>query len=429
VSSGPFRPGPDRPLPRGTAVAIIGGGIVGVSAALCLARAGVPVLLCEKGRIGAEQSARNWGWIRKQGRDLAELPLAIGAQAIWQELAPRLGPEAGLRQGGIVYAATDEATLARHAAWLASAQGFGLDTRLLSPAETDTLLGQDGRRFRGALHTPSDRQAEPDAARAALARIAAAAGAILAEETAVRGLDLAGGRVAGIVTEHGPVACTAAILAGGAWSRTFLEGLGLAFPQLAVLASVLRTAPIRAASPGPVSTPLVAVRPRRDGGVTLARREAQRFDLIPAAFVHFRAFLPMLRASWRGTKLRAGASFFGPLGRYRPALDRPGPFEAARVLDPAPDRAALAAALRDAPRVFPELAGLRPVAEWGGLIDTTPDELPAIGPVRGVPGLVLASGFSGHGFGIGPAAGRLAAAIATGAAAAPPALSPARFGL
>ena len=67
-------------LPAEADVVVIGGGVIGVSAALFLARAGRRVVLCEKGRIAGEQSSRNWGWVRVQGRDPAEIPVAQEAQ-------------------------------------------------------------------------------------------------------------------------------------------------------------------------------------------------------------------------------------------------------------------------------------------------------------------------------------------------------------
>src|SRR5580658_9882883 len=73
-------------LPARADVVIIGGGIVGVSAALYLAKKGVSVALCEKGRIAGEQSSRNWGWCRTMGRDEAELPLAIESLRLWERM-------------------------------------------------------------------------------------------------------------------------------------------------------------------------------------------------------------------------------------------------------------------------------------------------------------------------------------------------------
>ena len=75
------------PQPATSDIVVIGGGIIGVCTALFLAREGHSVTLLEKGRIAAEQSSRNWGWIRQQGRDPDEMPIMAEAQALWRELA------------------------------------------------------------------------------------------------------------------------------------------------------------------------------------------------------------------------------------------------------------------------------------------------------------------------------------------------------
>ena len=85
------------------------------------------------------------------------------------------------------------------------------------------------------------------------------------------------------------------------------------------------------------------------------------------------------------------------------------------MLDPPPDRRVNREALATLTTLFPAFAKARIVQEWAGMIDVTPDAVPVISPVDAVPGLIVATGFSGHGFGIGPGAGRLAADLATGA--------------
>jgi len=232
----------------------------------------------------------------------------------------------------------------------------------------------------------------------------------------VRTLDRVAGRVRGVVTERGPIACDAVILAGGVWSRPFLENAGLSLPQLAITASVLRTGPAPLITPGPLGADAASLRRRADGGYTIARSGAARFDLIPAAFAHFPTFARLVRDRWGILKLRAGPAFFGPLGRRRWAGDQVSPFEQVRMLDPAPDAALLADVLRAAQALHPALRGVGAAASWGGMIDVTPDEGPVIDALPDAPGLTLATGFSGHGFGLGPAAGRLAADLATGAA-------------
>jgi len=422
----PFAPGPERPIPAETEVVVIGGGVVGVTAAITLAEWGVPVVLAEKGRIAGEQSSRNWGWIRKQGRDVREMPLMIEAQAMWLRFAAEAKTDFGLRQKGIAYLADDEATLAEHQAWFDAARPYQLDTRMLGTAEVDDLLGQDRRRFAGGMLTPSDMHAEPALAVPALARLAHDAGAAIFEQTAVRTVERAGGRVTGVVTEHGRIACQSVILAGGAWTRPFLENLGLSLPQLAVRSSVQRTTPVTPFIEGPVGVAGASIRPRLDGGVTIGRTGAAGFDLIPAAFTHLRIFLPTLLKQWRIVKPRVGREFFGALGRHRWGPDQMSPFETTRVFDPAPDQRLLDRTLRAAGDLYPQLAEARSVERWAGMIDVMPDELPVICPADGLDGLSISSGLSGHGFGLGPGAGLLAAQLATGR---DPAIDPAPFSI
>jgi glycine/D-amino acid oxidase-like deaminating enzyme len=317
----------DPPLPARADVVVIGGGVVGVSAALHLAERGVSVVLCEKGRIAGEQSSRNWGWIRKQGRDPREMPLMLESVGYWERWAQEVDAPIFYARRGVTYLCETEGDLAAREAWLETARAFQLDSRMLSARETAELLGRDDERFRGALHTASDATAEPRKAVPALARRAAALGASIQEGVAVRALDREGGAVRGVVTERGRIACDAVILAGGAWSRTLLENEGLSFPQLAVLASAQRTTPApEIAGGGGVGVKGAAIRRREDGGYTVARVGAARFDLTPAAFAHFRAFAKLAAMEARILKIRLGAAFFGPLGRRRWSPDERSPF-------------------------------------------------------------------------------------------------------
>ena len=113
-------------------------------------------------------------------------------------------------------------------------------------------------------------------------------------------------------------------------------------------------------------------------------------------------------------KLRLNGSFFnGPEAAGSWSNDAVSPFEKIRVLDPKPDRQILDEALAILVKAFPALEGIKIDHAWGGWIDTTPDLVPVIDEMPRVPGLFIASGFSGHGFGIGPGAGLLCAQLMT----------------
>src|SRR6202020_1663431 len=114
----------DPKTPARTGVVVIGGGIIGVSTALFLAEKGHSVVLCEKGRIGGEQSSRNWGWCRTMGRDAREIPLAIESLRLWRGMNARINRDTGFRQAGIAYLCETEKEIAAQEAWLADARQY-----------------------------------------------------------------------------------------------------------------------------------------------------------------------------------------------------------------------------------------------------------------------------------------------------------------
>ncbi len=406
----------DAALPDAVDVVVIGAGIIGISTALTLAERGVRVCVVEKGVVGGEQSSRNWGWCRTTGRDMAEVPLAMESVRLWDGMARRIGADVGFSRAGVAYVADDARELAGHAAWLERAREYQVPSRLLGPDETAALLPGAGRRFAGALVTASDGKAEPHVAVPAMAAACRRLGVVIVEGCAARGLDIQAGRVVGVVTERGTVRCDRAVLAGGAWSRLFCGSLGVEFPQLKVLGSVMRTASMA----GPAMTvggTDWAFRRRADGGYTVAQRGAMVTPIVPDSFRLLRQFGPSFVKNRRELSLRVDGRFAAEWRTPRRwALDAASPFEAVRVLDPVPSLRRLAAARRSLVRAFPGFAGMQVVGRWGGMIDVTPDGVPVIDRVAAVAGMFLASGFSGHGFGVGPGAGWLMADLVMGRA-------------
>ena len=125
--------------------------------------------------------------------------------------------------------------------------------------------------------------------------------------------------------------------------------------------------------------------------------------------------MPLYRKSWRGARIRLGRPFLESLKQPRRwATDRPTPFEAKRVVNPIPDHAESLRLLDGIHAQFPQLGELSIKSSGAGRIDMTPDLLPVIGPVAARPGLILATGFSSHGFAMGPVVGKLIAELAGG---------------
>ena len=402
------------PLPDRADVVVIGGGVIGVCTALYLAREGVSVVLLEKGRIAGEQSSRNWGWIRQQGRDSDELPIMVEANRLWRDLAAETNVDFGLRQTGVAYLAQNAREMERFSRWLPNADQHGVETRLLSAAEIKQLFPGLHGPCAGGLYTPSDMRAEPWLAVPALAGIAVRHGAQLREGCAVRALDVEAGRVTGVVTEAGRIAASEVVLAGGAWSALFLGRHGVSIPQLSVRASVAATAPLPEVFPGGAAFHGVGFRHRADGGYSLASSGFHELFVGPHAFRSLRAFRTQLMADPFGTRLLP----FAPEG-YPDAWgtarhwseDGPSPFERMRILNPKPNSKKLQSVAKTFAKFFPQLPEVKLRTQWAGMIDTFPDLVPVIDRVSDLPGLTLGTGMSGHGFGIGPAVGRCLAAI------------------
>jgi glycine/D-amino acid oxidase-like deaminating enzyme len=401
-------------LPKETDVVIIGGGIVGVSAALTLAERGIPVVLIEKGHIACEQSSRNLGWIRKTSRHKADIPLAQAADRLWHAMPERVGQSVGYKASGIMFLAKTEMQLEAHRQWIASVDGMDLDSRLLTPSDIDHLVPGGKGDWLGGVYTPSDGRAEPTLATAAMAKKAMALGATLIQHCAVRTLSLSAGRVAGVVTEQGEIRCKEVLLAGGAWSRRFLGNLGFNLPTLPLICSALRTTPMEGPTDISVGGPDFSFRKHKDGGFIITQRGKLDAPFLLDHLLIGHRYLDQLKTQRDFLKIGFGKPFFKDLALSRRwNEDQKAPYEKVRINNPSANASLNQDALNNLSRAWPSFASAQIEEAWAGLIDVTPDSNPVIDRVDSVPGLTIATGFSGHGFGTGPAAGALAADLAT----------------
>ncbi|MCE2565212.1 FAD-binding oxidoreductase [Komagataeibacter sp. FNDCF1] len=415
----------ERPSDRADVV-IIGGGIIGVSTAYALARRGVSVILCEKGYIAGEQSSRNWGWVRRNGRDPRELPLMMESFRVWHEFATR-GLDTGFDVCGILSIAGSDADRARHEQFVEAARPFQIGSRIVTGSEIRQILpGYEGT-ARTALYNPTDARAEPQRAAPAIALAAREMGAEIVQNCAVRGIEREGGRVCGVVSELGYIKTGQVVVAGGAWSRLFCGNLGVDLPQLKVLASVCRTAPVPGLPETSAYLGPVAYRRRDDGGYNIAATVGLSAPIVPDTFRLAWQYVPAFLAEYKAIRPRLDNRFLTELMTPRKwALDMPTVFEKTRVLDPRPNVRLTRGMVARLEKMFPAVGPIHILQHWGGLIDVMPDVVPVIDTVPEIPGLTISTGFSGHGFGIGPGAGQLTADLATGKT---PVVDPAPFRL
>jgi glycine/D-amino acid oxidase-like deaminating enzyme len=264
------------------------------------------------------------------------------------------------------------------------------------------------------MHTASDGRAEPHTATPAIARAAAREGATVLTACAVRGLETQAGKIERVITERGSIKTSTVICAGGAWSSLFCQSAGILLPQLTVRNTVARTGRCDSITTGAVWTAPVALRRRKDEGYTIAHGSISDHLLSPATFRHFRKFIPAMLHEIGDIRLRAGTEFLRNVnGPADLPLDAISPYERTRVLNPAPSVSTLKEMRRNLDKYFPALKHASFVETWAGMIEAMPDVKPVISACDELPGFYIATGFSGHGFGIGPGAGEAIAGLVT----------------
>lgn len=353
-------------------VVIVGAGITGASAAYWLATAGLRPLVFDAHGVAAMGSGWSLGGVRQSGRHPAELPLARAAIALWPSLGERLDAELEYRRHGNLRLARTPEEVAAIRDLVATQQALGLDlTFLPTTADVRAVAPALSDRVLAASFCPTDGHANPARATQAFATAARRAGAEIREGVSVRRLTFEGRRVTGVETDGGTVRAGVVVVAAGIGSPALLQGMGLTLPLSVQVVTVLQT----------IALPPVLAQVLGVANADLAGRQE----------VDGRLRFTSGIGPWPGDPVR---------WQDTPLLPAEG--EVARV------RSLVT-------HVLPAMGDTPIERIWGGLIDLTPDALPVIDRPADVEGLVVAAGFSGHGFGIGPLVGALVADLAAGA--------------
>ncbi|NEK56693.1 FAD-binding oxidoreductase [Geodermatophilus sabuli] len=349
-----------RRPPAAASVVVIGGGVIGLSTAYSLAASGVrDVVLLDRGALGSGSTCRAAGGVRAQFSDPVNVALGARSLETFRDFGPRFGQEIDLHEVGYLFLlGTPEAVAAFEAA-VALQNDLGVPSRVIDVPEArrlSPLVAPDG--LLAAAWSPTDGHCTPEAVVLGYATAARRAGATLLPHCAATGIDVRDGRIVAVRTAGGTIATDTVVCAAGAWSAEVGAWAGVDLPVTPLRRQVLVTEPVPGLDP---ATPFTidfdsSFYFHGDGeGVLLGMSDP---DEEPGfALGQSDAWLPRLGAA---------------IDRRVPALSEVG------------------------------IAG-----GWAGLYEMTPDHNALIGRADAVAGFLYATGFSGHGFLMGPAVGEV----------------------
>src|SRR5262245_21904721 len=348
---------------------------MGLSAAFHLRRAapGVRVTVLERAHVGAAASGASAAGVRVMGRDPAERAMALASLARWLELDRELEGATGYRRGGGLRVALDAEAWRETPAWVAEQRADNVPVEVVSALDVRRVAPDIAPTALGGVFCAIDGQAEAMPTVHAFTAAARRLGARVEEGAAVARITVEHGRVTGVVRGDGRrEPCDVAIAAVGAWTPTLLRGLGVRI--------LVTTRPLQMLLTTPAPMTLRPV-------LSAVGRRLSCKQLDDGAY--------LIGGGWQAT-----------------IAGEPGN---AWVLQDDSVRGSLAVASD----VYPPVGGCTLARGWAGLEAFMPDDLPVLGPVPGVSGLLVAAGFSGHGFALSPVAGDILARLALGQDAHP----------
>ncbi|HET7236518.1 MAG TPA: FAD-binding oxidoreductase [Actinomycetota bacterium] len=345
-------------------VVIVGGGVVGASAAYHLAAAGAGriVLLERADHLAAGSTGACAGGFRHQFSSEVNVRLSQASVPMIVGFSEEHGLPLDVAQDGYLFLVRGEALWRDFVAANELHHGLGVEADLLTPDEARALMpGISLEGVVGATYGPRDGIADPSGLTQGYGTLARRAGAELELEVAVTSVRAGGGRVTGVETDRGPVDSPIVVNAAGAWAGLLASTVGVELPLEPIPRHVLVTG----------------------GFPGVPERRTLVIDAASSFYLH-----------------REGAGALMGMG---------DPNERASF-DLVPDETFVAESLLPtAVRVFPPLEAASIEHSWVGLYEMTPDRHPILGPAPGVEGFYLANGFSGHGFQHAPIVGKLLA--------------------
>jgi glycine/D-amino acid oxidase-like deaminating enzyme len=229
---------------------------------------------------------------------------------------------------------------------------------------------------------------------------------------AVEEVRTSGGKVEGVTTDRRRIAARHVVCAAGALSNRLLRSLGLILPQRTVRATVAMSKPVTPVTSAGVWADDVSFRQRRDGRIVFAAGARADYDLTLDVFRHLRFFFPNYLKNRALFRFHIGRPLVADMAALLPWSDRRRhPYAVGSAVEPKPNSRRVERGRQEFSRLFPSVPPLQVERTWAGNVDATPDAIPVIDAVEQPAGLVVATGFSGHGFALGPITGRLVAEL------------------
>lgn len=336
---------------------IIGGGITGLSIAYNLAKMSHKVIVVEKAYIASQGSGRNAGGVRQQGRLPAEVPIVMEATKIWDGLSDELGVDTEFRRTGNLFLATSEAELEAHHKMSERIRKQGLEVYVVNEKEARELVpALKSGICKGGSYSPTCGMANPLYTTLGYGAKARSIGVEIMEYTEVTDIKTMNNRVDGVVTNKGYIKCDRVVIAAGSWSVALGKMVGIDIPIIPCRNQMMVTEPIPPLVKPFLLTGTCYCNQTKDGSMIIGNVDPEDYCLGNSANVN---------------EMKISA--------------------------------------RNIIKYIPQLADVNAIRAWGGPLDLTPDDMCILGSVDEVEGVILACGFAGHGFAIGPIIGKLLA--------------------
>ena len=354
-------------------VIIIGGGVVGCAAAYYLAKAGNSnvIVLESTGSIGHGGSSRNGGGVRQSGRDVRELPYAMyGIAHLWPTLSEELGVDVEYTQKGNLRLGKTEEHLKKLQTLAANAQSVGLDVRMVDAKEVKEICPYLSDDIIGASWCPTDGHANPLTTTLGFYKRALEMGVRFFTKAKVTELRKVKGKVRKVVLSDGEVLEGETIILAAAYeSRAIARTVGVDLPMTRLIDECLVT-----------------------------EMQPHMFDIM----------LGTAGADFYGHQAKHGSFVFGSDCGYEEVTDMTDP---SKLLTNSMTLSASCRAIMD---YVPALKSAKVVRSWCGWLDNAFDGVPFISRVEEAEGLIVACGFTGHGFGTAPAVGLMLSQMVVG---------------